>query len=342
LSKNGEGAVLAEGPGLVVFDALYGSGATMDSPFNPSEDVDNVPLKEIPALDKVITELQLTNRGTEQVLRAVNGFFQDKFSYSTWQGPANVRSANETPLSRFLLRSRSGHCEYFATATVLLLRQLGLPARYAVGYAVHEGSGQKYVVRERDAHAWCLVWDGATWRDFDTTPASWVTEEGKRRSPLQFLSDVWLGIGFMFSKFRWGQTNLRQYIFWALVPVMALLFYQIVFRKRSRRRSRTAAEAGISVSWPGLDSEFYQLEQKLAERGVERPPNEPLSSWLSRALGTIASVEVNKSFRELVRLHYRYRFDPQGLNASDREKLMLGVRACLASLEESKPAEAKS
>ena len=325
-----------------MFDALYGPGATIDSPFNPSEDVDSVPPKEIPALDKVITELRLTNQVTEQVLRAVNGFFQDKFSYSTWQGSANVRSTNETPLSRFLLHSRSGHCEYFATATVLLLRQLGLPARYAVGYAVHEASGQKYVVRERDAHAWCLVWDGVTWRDFDTTPASWVTEEGKRRSPLQFLSDVWLGIGFMFSKFRWGQTNLRQYIFWALVPVMALLFYQIVFRKRSRRRGRTAAEAGISVAWPGLDSEFYQLEQKLAERGVERPPNEPLSSWLSRALGTIASVEVNKSFRELARLHYRYRFDPRGLNENDRAELRRGVERCLASIEGVKPAAAKS
>ena len=62
-------------------------------------------------------------------------------------------------MSRFLLRTRSGHCEYFATATVLLLRQLGIPARYAVGYAVHEATGRKYVVRQRDAHAWCLVWN---------------------------------------------------------------------------------------------------------------------------------------------------------------------------------------
>jgi transglutaminase-like putative cysteine protease len=54
-----------------------------------------------------------------------------------------LRFTNETPLARFLLRTRSGHCEYFATATVLLLRQLGIPARYAVGYAVHEASGRQ-------------------------------------------------------------------------------------------------------------------------------------------------------------------------------------------------------
>ena len=119
------------------------------------------------------------------MLHTLSAFFQDKdkFSYSTWQGLEKLASTNETPLSRFLLRTRSGHCEYFATATVLLLRQLGIPARYAVGYAVHEASGRQYVVRQRDAHAWCLVWNptSETWQDFDTTPASWVAGRGRTR-----------------------------------------------------------------------------------------------------------------------------------------------------------------
>ena len=67
-----------------------------------------------------------------------------------------------TPLSRFLLKTRAGHCEYFATATVLLLRELGIPARYAVGYAVHETSRQRLRRALRDAHAWCLVWNEQT------------------------------------------------------------------------------------------------------------------------------------------------------------------------------------
>ena len=35
--------------------------------------------------------------------------------------------------------------------------------------------------------------------------------------------------------------------------------------------------------WPGLDSEFYQIENKLAARGVPRQPSEPLADWLERA-----------------------------------------------------------
>ena len=137
------------------------------------------------------------------------------------------------------MTTHNGHCEYFATATVLLLRELKIPARYAVGYAVHEKSGHGYVVRERDAHAWCLVWNAQTrtWEDFDTTPASWVASEGKRASVWQWLSDFRSWIGFQIAKFRWGQTNLREYILWALVPMLVLLLYQIVFR-RGRRRGR--------------------------------------------------------------------------------------------------------
>ena len=278
LQKNSEGAVLAEGPGLVIFDARYGSGATIDStPDNvPAEtNLDlSVPTNEVPALDSVISEMKISGTNEEQKLLAVQNFFSSKFTYSVWQGKDKLATTNETPLARFLLTSRSGHCEYFATATVLLLRELGIPARYAVGYYVHEASGDGYVVRERDAHAWCLVWDRRTqtWKDFDTTPASWVGIEGKRASVMQWLSDFGSWIGFQIAKFRWGQSNLREYIFWGLIPVLVLLLYQIIFRRGRRRQ--TPPETGkfdAAISWPGLDSEFYQLERKLAALGVNTP-----------------------------------------------------------------------
>ncbi len=161
LQQNDMGAVLAEGPGLVLFDTLYGPGATIDLPADNSTSSTNadlfVPNDEIPALEKVIAEIKLSGRSETKILQSVGSFFSEKFQYSLWQGTDKRARTNETVLGRFLLNSRSGHCEYFATATVLLLRQLGIPARYAVGYAVHETARRGYVVRERDAHAWCLV-----------------------------------------------------------------------------------------------------------------------------------------------------------------------------------------
>jgi hypothetical protein len=332
VERNSGGAVLAKGPGLAIFDAEYGPGPMLDSaPEKEDTLVSPREPRELAALDKVAEELQLDGKTTHEKLRAVSQFFQSKFSYSLWQERDAQGSTNETPLSRFLLRTRKGHCEFFATATTLLLRRADIPTRYAVGYAVHEMSGSKYVVRQRDAHAWCLVWndDKHVWDDFDTTPSSSMEAEGGD-SAWQKVSDAWSRVVFEFSKVRWGQTNLRQYILWVLLPVLALLLYQIMFRSRRKRRHRGFIP--LDVLWPGLDSEFYQLERKLIARGVPREPGEPLSVWLHRAAADPTLADFKARLQHLLSLHYRYRFDPVGITRPDRERLRQEATSCLTGL----------
>jgi hypothetical protein len=330
LRTNSLGAVLEDGPGLVVFDALYGPGPTIDSPAGRN-DVRPAWSREIPALEQVISQLDLRGRSLDQCVRMLRAFFQTNFTYGYWDQRDRVATANETPLSRFLLRTRRGHCEYFATATVLLLRQLKFDARYAVGYAVHEPAGRGYVVRQRDAHAWCLVWRDGAWEDFDTTPASWVEAEERRARPFEFLSDLWSRLWFEVCKFYWGQGHLRRYIFWSLLPVLGVLLYQIISRIRRQRR-RPGPRPPSPAAWPGLDSEFYHLERHLARRGVVRQSSEPLSHWLGRAAADPALARQRPALENLLRLHYRYRFDPLGLNASERESFRRQTRDCLDSI----------
>ena len=65
----------------------------------------------------------------QEAIAYVEDFFENRgFSYSKF-----IRGRRS--LADFLENNRSGHCEYYATATVLMLRQLGIPARYTVGYA---------------------------------------------------------------------------------------------------------------------------------------------------------------------------------------------------------------
>ncbi|HEV2693062.1 MAG TPA: transglutaminase domain-containing protein, partial [Verrucomicrobiae bacterium] len=326
LQKNPNGTVLAAGVGLMTFDARFGPGATLDAPpdLNTTNKFDlRVPTNEMPAVDQVIAEMNLTTTNELAERLAVSEFFLDKFKYSTWQGPDKRADTNGTPLTKFLLTSRSGHCEYFASATVLILRRLHIPARYAVGYYVHEARGTGYVVRERDGHAWCLVWNSATkmWEDFDTTPPSWVAVEGQRKDFGEWLSDVWSWLKYQLERFRWHQANLQQYIVWALLPVMAILAYLIIFRRRKKRSGIEDDKRSTTVNWPGLDSEFYQLEKMLAARGVPRQPSEALSGWLERALKEPAVAGLRGPLRELLQLHYRHRFDPEGLSATEREQL---------------------
>jgi protein-glutamine gamma-glutamyltransferase len=338
LQKNRTGNLLAEGPRLVIFDAEYGPGPGFDSFPDTNWDF-LVPSNEMPALSRVISEMKLAGRDEAETLQRVRGFFRGQFSYSTWLGPDKSSGTNDTPLARFLLKRRSGHCEYFATATVLLLRQLNIPARYAVGYGVHEPAGNGFVVRERDAHAWCLVWNQANriWEDFDTTPASWMEIEGQHASPWQWLSDWWSEIGFQIAKLRWRQMEWRRNLLWVLAPVLVLMLGQILFRLgQGRRRRRRSAELSPVMFWPGLDSEFYQLEQRLAGRGVARRSSEPLSDWLARALADPVLGDLRAPLQKLLQLHYRYRFDPHGLEAAERRALEREAKACLDLLARTK------
>ena len=334
LQKNALGAVLERGPGLVAFDAWFGPGATIDQPPDTNLDL-ALPPREVPALNRVAAELNLNGQKPDEAVRTISRFFAEDFSYSTWQDPVNQAWTNESPLTRFLLSSRKGHCEYFASAGVLLLRRAGIPARYAVGWAVHEGAGGKYVVRQRDAHAWCLVWDkkSAHWRDCDFTPGSWVRAEAERASTLQSLSDAWSWLVFELSRFRWGQGRLRVYALWVLAPVLLVLLYQIVFRSRRRRRAREQKPSAAAFDRPGLDSEFYRLEQKLVRRGIHREPGEPLSNWLLRLQRDPELASLQATLQQLLLLHYRYRFDPRGLSAAERGALRREVTLCLGAVK---------
>ena len=152
----------------------------------------------------------------------------------------------------------------------------------------------------RTLGAWSWNPTSETWQDFDTTPASWVEAEAQRASPLQFLSDFWSRMIFEIAKFRWGQSHLRQYLLWGLVPILALLLYQIIFRSRRRRQPPNPKQAGARIVWPGHDSEFYQVERKLAERGAARQLCEPLSVWLLRTSTDPALADVRNLLPELL------------------------------------------
>ncbi len=64
------------------------------------------------------------------------------------------------PLEWFLFDAQTGFCNYYATAEVLMLRSLGIPARLSVGYAAgdYDRETQTYTVQKRDSHAWPEVY----------------------------------------------------------------------------------------------------------------------------------------------------------------------------------------
>jgi transglutaminase-like putative cysteine protease len=84
-----------------------------------------------------------------------------------------VGQRSEQPIEDFLFARRRGHCEYFASAMVLLLRSQGIPARLVSGFLGGEYNPLDgyYLVRHDNAHAWVEAWVDGGWRVYDPTPA---------------------------------------------------------------------------------------------------------------------------------------------------------------------------
>ncbi len=74
----------------------------------------------------------------------------------------------------FWFERRQGFCEHIASAFVVLMRALDIPARIVTGYQGGELNGVDgfWTVRQRDAHAWAEVWlQGQGWVRVDPTAA---------------------------------------------------------------------------------------------------------------------------------------------------------------------------
>ncbi len=80
--------------------------------------------------------------------------------------------AGADAVTSFLFGSRRGYCEQISTATVVMLRTLGIAARETVGYVPgsYDPFTDLYEVQASDAHSWVQVWfPGYGWQNFDPT-----------------------------------------------------------------------------------------------------------------------------------------------------------------------------
>ncbi len=92
--------------------------------------------------------------------------------YAYTRSPPPV-SAGREPVGDFLLRTRAGHCEHFASALAVMCQLSGIPARRVEGFlgAEYNAFGDLYIVRAASAHSWVEAFiPGEGWVPFDPTP----------------------------------------------------------------------------------------------------------------------------------------------------------------------------
>lgn len=128
----------------------------------------------IPAVVKQVAEQITANGATDyDKALALQSWLRDpaEFTYDT-DVADSVGDANGARAVEAFLDTRRGYCVHFASTMAVMARQLGIPARVAVGFTPGtRGKDGKFVVGLHDLHAWPeLYFAGVGWTAFEPTP----------------------------------------------------------------------------------------------------------------------------------------------------------------------------
>jgi hypothetical protein len=133
------------------------------------------PRKLDPRISELAREITRNAPTAYDKAKALENYLKTAFRYTL-----NITISGEDPLAEFLFEVREGHCEYFATAMVVMLWTLEIPARIVNGFQMGEYNdlNNLYTVRDSDAHSWVEAYfpRSQAWVEFDPTPAAGIND----------------------------------------------------------------------------------------------------------------------------------------------------------------------
>ncbi len=277
------------------------------------------------------------------VQKALTHFFKEPFFYTTKPPLLGRNSVDD-----FLFRTRAGFCEHYASAFVVLMRALDIPARVVTGY--YGGEKNKvdgyFVVRQSEAHAWAEVWmEGKGWIRIDPTSsiapnriekgtltARTQSEGGAQQAESGWLSKLkqnsdaitnswnqWV-LNYdkssqkkLFERFglnvdEWGEVAA---LLAAVLGVLIGIAALITLRPRLPKDP-------VERSWK-------ILSDKLGEKGLQRSASETSLQWITRIQGELEAKN-RPQFKQICKMYNQLRYASNESKAKDVRHLRSLVR----------------
>ncbi|EDO1222244.1 transglutaminase domain-containing protein [Listeria innocua] len=252
------------------------------------------------------------------------------FTYST-------EDAKETPngadyVDQFLFETQIGYCDNFSTSMVVMLRSLGIPARWAKGYTPGEGekkgndSKSTYTITNNDAHSWPEVFfPGTGWVPFEptatfTNPEDFqepTTETANKpetpndststpetpaqpdKTPEQEAGSSSTGETPKQEQPKTDSTSsfkLPSWFWWIPTGLVAVLLVLVVL---FRRRIRSYLLLRSLSKAPEFSKTYHKLMKSLAVYGYVREPSETLRHFAIRVDNELKTAD----FTELTKIY---------------------------------------
>lgn len=247
----------------------------------------------------------LIQGGPEAMVRAVlERLRTGGYSYTLEPGVYGANTADE-----FWFDRKEGFCEHIASAFVVMMRALNVPARVVTGYQGGELNPMDgfWVVRQSDAHAWAEVWlEGRGWVRVDPTSvvAPGRTGSFQRLQPrrgvvgsalitlspgaMQSLRNVWEAMNNGWNQWVLNYTQSKQLNLLKQLgfesPSWEDLSYVLI--------ALLVTGAGLGAGWAYWERQQHdpwlrllnRVRRRLAEAGVELPAEAPPRRMASQVM----------------------------------------------------------
>lgn len=273
---------------------LFGSASPMATAITPEK---REQLTEVPALlqgllDEISAKVFTDKMSPLEKIAAVKQYFMTNYQYSLQVEVPAGRGAIEY----FLKDKPPAYCEYFASATVLLLRKQGIPARYVYGYSGgHEYNhlGRYWIIRQKHAHAWTEAYlEGEGWQVVETTPAAGLPHSEVAPHVSHLWDNLLLKMRMVRALLSRGGGKATLQAAWILfsalfttlpgmgvTAILSLIVWRIL---RSIWRKDERAGEVVSPGVIELRKLLAQVERRLMRRQLTRAAAETLNQFAQR------------------------------------------------------------
>ena len=252
-------------------------------------------------------------------VKAIEAYLARNFEYNI---DSPVPPPGRDAVDHFLFDTDVGFCEQFASATAVMLRTLGIPARVVAGYT--PGGRNPFTgyheVRASDAHSWVEVWfPRFGWYEFDPTfdipPAQ--TSIAEMLPIARVMRVVAEAVANVIPA---GMGGVLRAGLMGLLVAAVIVGIALALRRRPRPVAVPAA-AGRLDAGPVVRA-FARLEHSFARRGRRRGTAETAAEYLART-GYIGRPDIARALGAFER--ERYSLEPPSPDAA---------RAAVATLDE--------
>ncbi len=291
-----------------------------------------LPPSHAPQIRRLVDEVLANSSSHLEKMERLRHFFQaEGFTYTLSELPVS-----DDPLKDFLLKTKEGNCEYFASALALMLRMADIPSRVVGGYrgGIYNGAAGYYLVTQKHAHVWVEAYiPSKGWVRLDPTPSMPLETLGRFESPLSH-------------QFRLAIDTFHFY--WARFVINYDLSQQIALAEAARNIlanppfpwDRTTRQmlpfvggfllvllifGGLAFlgNRPPMEKRLVtKFSRRLAAHGYKRSPQEGLEEFVNR----IQEKDLREASRVFVEELERAVYRDQQLSREQTKRLELLIR----------------